>query len=405
MAKSPLQARADFPQLSRQVGSHALLYLDSAATSQMPSPVLEAMDAFERSHRANVHRGMHMLAEEATDAYEGARETVRRFVGAAHADEIVFTKSCTEAINIVARGMDSGMQKGDVIALSMLEHHSNIVPWMQLKERTGVTLQWMDINDDGSLNEESLQRALDTPHLRLVAITGMSNVLGTRPDLHRIITAAHARGAQVLVDAAQLIAHDAVDVQSLDVDYLAFSGHKLFGPTGIGVLYAKRALLKNLPPLLGGGNMIEEVTLEGFTTNDAPLKFEAGTPPITQAVGLAAAMDWLEQFPLSERRAHERMLYEKAIATLSTVEGLRILGSHNNEGVISFVVEGVHPHDLTSILGQEGVCLRAGHHCTQPLHRRLGITASTRLSLSLYNTCDELERLPEAITQSIRTLS
>lgn len=400
--------RRHFPVLSRKVAEHPLAYLDSAATAQMPEEVLWAMDTFLRTAKANAHRGMHLLAEEATDAYEGARETMRACIGAAHADEVVFTKSCTEAINIVARGMDAVIGNGDVIAVSILEHHSNIVPWQQLIARTGATLRWVDIDDDGTLNAASLDAALSDPRLRLVAVTGMSNVLGTRPDLARIIAAAHAKGVWVLVDASQLCAHDAVNVSALGCDFLTLSGHKLYGPTGIGVLYGKRERLAALPPLLGGGGMIEEVTEEGFTCADAPQKFEAGTPPVAEAIGLAAAVKWMTALPLSARRAHEHSLFAHVLCGLRTVDGLTVLGQRDPghaEGVISFTVNGVHPHDLTSVLGAEGICLRAGHHCTQPLHRRLGIAASTRLSIGLYNSAQDIDRLLEALPNAIRTLT
>ncbi len=402
---SPLQIRASFPSLRRSINGKALTYLDSAATTQEVVNATEAMRGFSDSARGNVHRGMHILAEESTDAYEGARETVRTFIHAAHADEIIFTKGTTESINLVARSLDGFLKEGDVIALSILEHHSNIVPWQQLSERTGATIIWIDINEDGTLNEESLQKALTAQRLKFVAITGLSNVLGIRPDLKRIVTVAHAKSAWVLIDAAQLVAHDSINVQTIDCDFLAFSGHKIYGPTGIGVLYGKRKILKQLPPFLGGGNMITEVTTEGFTATEAPARFEAGTPPIAQAIGLAAAIEWLQSIPLNDRRAHEQALLTHARTVLETISGLSILcPSPDAEGVVSFVIDGIHPHDLTSILGQEGICLRAGHHCTQPLHRRLGIVASTRLSVALYNTTEEIDHLPDAITRAIQKL-
>lgn len=400
--------RRQFPVLNRDIAGSPLTYLDSAATTQMPEEVLRAMDVFLRTSKANAHRGMHPLAEEATDAYEGARETVRTFIGAAHGDEVVFTKSCTEAINIVARGMDGIINTGDVLALSVLEHHSNIVPWQQLAARTGATLRWVDSDDDGRLNASSLDAALSDPRLRLVAVTGMSNVLGTRPNLPHIIATAHAKGAWVLVDGSQLCAHDAVDVSALGCDFLTLSGHKLYGPTGIGVLYGRRERLAVLPPLLGGGGMIEEVTEEGFTCADAPQKFEAGTPPVAEAVGLAAAVRWMTALPLAARRAHEHSLFAHALSGLHAIDGLTVLGHRDPghaEGVISFTVTGVHPHDLTSVLGAEGICLRAGHHCTQPLHRRLGIVASSRLSIGLYNSTQDIDRLLEALPHAIRTLT
>lgn len=403
--------RGEFPVLERVIAGHPLAYFDSAATALMPRSVWEAMERFSDYSRANVHRGMHPLAEEATDAYEGARERVRVFLHAAHADEIVFTKGTTESINLVARSLDPLLHEGDAIALTVLEHHSNIVPWQQLAMRRGITIAWIDCNDDGTLNDASLAAALATPKLRLVAVTGMSNVLGTRPHLPGIIAGAHERGAWVLVDAAQLIGHDTVDVVALDCDFLAYSGHKLYGPTGIGVLYGKREILNALPPFLGGGNMVEQVTTAGFTPADAPAKFEAGTPPITEAIGLAAAIEWLTSMPVDTRRAYEHELFAHARHLLSQIRGLRILGAadlgHGGgaEGLLSFIVDGIHPHDLTSVLGAAGICMRAGHHCAQPLHARLGVEASTRLSLALYNTKEELDRLPDALARAMKKLS
>ncbi len=401
--------RRQFPILSQKIGVNPLIYLDSAATSQKPLAVLEAMDTFSKTANANVHRGMHALAEAATDAYEGARKSVQHFLNAKHADEIIFTKSTTEAINLVAKSWGKNLAAGDAIVLTILEHHSNIVPWLQLKDEKKIDVHWIDCDDAGNLNLRTLDEFLAKKKVKLVCVTGLSNVLGTKPDLASIVNRAHAAGARVLVDAAQLAAHEAIDVQKLDCDFLALSGHKIYGPTGIGVLYGKREILKDMPPFLGGGMMIGEVTQDHFTAADPPQRFEAGTPPIAEAVGLHAAIEWMGTLPRSEWEAHERDLVDHAGKVLSAIPGLYILGHQGNQqpankltsnkisGCLSFTLEGMHPHDLTDLLGKQGICLRAGHHCTQPLHRRLGITASVRLSVAVYNTKEEIDATAEAI--------
>lgn len=392
----------------------SIVYFDSAATTQKPKAVLAAMQEFYECHNANVHRGMHILAEEATDAYEHARVVVQRFIGASSPSEIIFTKNCTEAINIVAKSWGAKkLHAGDAILLTLLEHHSNIVPWFQLKESIGVDVRWVKPDSYGQITLNAMQDELAKGNVKLVAITGQSNVLGTRPSLPEIITAAHAAGALVLVDAAQLIGHHSVNVQELDCDFLAFSGHKLYGPTGIGVLYGKAQYLASMPPMLGGGMMIREVHCDGFIAADPPARFEAGTPPIAEAVGLAAAIEWMEQFSWQEIEKYEAALLHHAATILKGIPGLKLLGpwdergrSELNElgGCISFTIEGIHPHDLTALLGAEGICLRAGHHCCMPLHEHLGISASTRLSVALYNGLEEIELLPEAILRAQHTL-
>ena len=371
------------------------------------------MEKFYTEENANVHRGMHVLAERATVAYEGAREVVRTFINAAHPEEIIFTKSCTESINLVAKSWGrNNLHKDDVVLLSILEHHSNIVPWLQLKEEIGIKVKWVDIDDRGQFRLDHFIDIMDDGGVCLVAITAQSNVLGTRPPLKDIITKAHEHGAVVLVDAAQSISHGATDVRALDCDFLAFSGHKLYGPDGVGVLYGKRELLQAMPPFLGGGMMIKEVRSDAFTSADLPQKFEAGTPPISEAVGLGAAIEWLGQFSWKDIEAHEQALIAAAIIELRKVNGLQILGhpvgAQNfapvHSGCIGFTIDGIHPHDLTDILGKKGICLRAGHHCTQPLHRALGITASTRLSVGIYNTLEEIRSVPAAITAAQSTL-
>jgi cysteine desulfurase/selenocysteine lyase len=385
--------RREFPILTQTIGGHPLVYLDSAATAQKPEAVLDAMNAFYEHDNGNAHRSMHILAERATLALENARKAVQRFLRAARPEEIVFTKSCTEGINLVARSFGATLQRGDAIVLTVLEHHSNIVPWLQLKEERGVELRWVDVDDRGRLKMEEFERALADKRVKLVAVTGQSNVLGVRPPLGEMIKRAHGSGALVLIDAAQLIGHHQVDVSALDCDFLAFSGHKLYGPTGIGVLYGKEKHLRAMPPFLGGGQMIQEVHQDHFTAADIPAKFEAGTMPLAEAAGLHAAIDWLEQCDWSDIEAHERTLLEAALEELAKIPGVRVLGSANAaeiSGCVSFATDGIHPHDLTEILGRRGICLRAGHHCTQPLHRRLGITASTRLSVGIYNTVNEI---------------
>lgn len=391
--------RGQFPILDS-----GLIYLDNAATAQKPQIVINAIKEFYETKNANVHRGMHGLAEQATVAYENARIAVQKFINSAHTEEIIFTKGCTESINIVANGF---IHPDDHIILSILEHHSNIVPWMTKKAE----LHWIDIDDAGNLNIKDFEKILTKEKIKLVAITGQSNVLGTRPPLKDIIQKAHAAGARVFVDAAQLIAHHQINVQELDCDFLSFSGHKLYGPTGVGVLYGKRELLEKMPPFIGGGMMIKEVTLTGFTPADIPQKFEGGTPPIAQAIGLNAAIDWLAQFNWKDVEEHEHNLINHAIQTMNQIDGLIILPSCHGEkkiaqddtersGCLSFIIEGIHPHDLTDILGEHGICLRAGHHCTMPLHKRLEIPASTRVSFGIYNTKEEIDILSDAIERA-----
>lgn len=374
------QIRQEFPMLR----SGELIYLDSAATAQKPQCVLDAMGRFLKEDNANVHRGMHGLAERATVAYENARSTVATFIGSAPY-EIIFTKNCTESINLVAKSWGKkNLKQGDVVLLSILEHHSNIIPWLQLKEEIGIDVQWFD-GDPDIIDER----------VKLVSVTGLSNVLGVRLPIESIIQKAHAVGAKVLVDAAQLVVHEQIDVQKIDCDFLTFSGHKLYGPTGIGVLYAKRELLEAMPPFLGGGMMIGSVTTDGYTSADIPQKFEAGTPPITEAVGLGAAIDWFSQFDWDDIEQHEQQLINQATKQLSTINGLTILSypphpNPNPIGCLSFTTEGIHPHDLTEALGKKNICLRAGHHCAQPLHNALGVSASTRLSIGIYNTQEDI---------------
>ena len=398
--------RRQFPILRQTVDGHPLVYLDSAATAQKPQAVLDRMRKFYEEENANVHRGMHVLAERTTVAYEHARTIVQKFIHASRPEEIVFTKSCTEAINLVAGSWGKAhLQEDDVVVLSALEHHSNIVPWLQLQEELGISIKWIDIDDHGHVNLDQCRQYLREGNVKLLTITAQSNVLGVRPPLTELITLAHSAGALVLVDAAQSVSHHATDVQAIDCDFLAFSGHKLYGPTGIGVLYGKRKHLESMPPFLGGGMMIQEVYHDRFTPADLPQKFEAGTPPIAEAVGLAAAIEWLGQFSWSDVEAHEQSVLHAAADALQSVAGVHLLGSRMlSSGCISFTVDDVHPHDLTEILGRRGICLRAGHHCAQPLHRRLGITASTRLSVGIYNVKEEIVGVAPAILDAVESL-
>ncbi len=397
MALDTPSIRRQFPLFTNITG---LAYLDSASTAQKPKAVLDAMDTFYENSNANPHRGMHGLAEEATVAYENARKSVQKFLNAWSPEEIVFTKNATEGINIVAQGMMPKMSEGDAIVLSILEHHSNIVPWMHLARQKNLEIRWVGIDEKGMMKMDELDARLTDGKVKMVAVTGLSNVLGTKPDLGAIVKKSHAAGALVLIDATQLAVHDEIDVQKIDCDFLVCSGHKLYGPTGIGALYAKKNILEIMTPLLYGSMMIGEVTRDGFSLADVPMRFEAGTQPVAEAVGFAAAIEWLSQFPIEERKAREKILLQKAIDVLSGIDGITILGPGNADdisGCVSFTADGIHPHDLTDILGKNGFCLRAGHHCAQPLHDRLKIPASARLSVGIYNTTEEIEALGPAI--------
>lgn len=407
MAYDVSSIRRQFPILGKKVGKNTLCYLDSAATSQKPQCVIDAVMDFYTTKNANVNRGVHALSEEATIAHDAARETVRAFLGAKHAHEIIFTKNATEAINLVARSFGDTLKSGDRIALSILEHHSNIVPWMQLSDSEGIGLDWLPMTDDGYIDMSATEIILKKGKTKLVAVSGLSNVLGTLQPLKKIIDMAHKNGAVVLIDASQLAAHEAIDVQKLDCDFLAFSGHKTYGPTGIGALYAKAELLKKMPPFLGGGDMIQTVTTHGFTPAELPRKFEAGTVAAADAAGLSAALNWMTELDMKAMQKHEASLITHALTALQKIEGLRILGTTDPKkriGCISFVIHGIHPHDLTDIMGKQGVCLRAGHHCTQPLHTLLGIPASTRLSVAAYNTKEEIDTSIKALQKAISLL-
>ena len=397
--------KQDFPILSREVHGKRLVYLDSAATSQKPEAVIAAVDDYYRHTNANIHRGVYQLSEESTAAYDAARRTVARFINARTPEECIFVRNTTEAINLVANTWGrANLQPGDTIVLSVLEHHSNIVPWQLIARERGARLRYIDIDDDGRLRLDQLDQFLNEGWVKLVAITQVSNALGTIMPTKEIVQRAHRAGALALVDAAQSVPHLPVDVQALDADFLAFSGHKMLGPMGIGVLYGKRGLLETMPPFLGGGDMIRTVELDESTWADVPQKFEAGTPSVADAVGLAAAVDYLSAIGMDNVRAHEREMTRYALASLREVPDIQLFGPEGRDraGVVSFTLGDIHPHDIASILDAEGVAVRAGHHCTQPLMRRLDVPATARASVYLYNDEDDVDRLVDALMTARR---
>jgi cysteine desulfurase/selenocysteine lyase len=386
--------RADFPILSQEVRGRRLVYLDSAASAQKPRAVIDAITHFYTHDNANVHRGVHFLSERSTAAFEGAREKVRRFLHAKDVKEIVFVRGTTEAINLVAQTFGrKNIRAGDEVLISGLEHHANIVPWQMLCEQVGATLRHIPLNEQGELVLDRVDELL-TPRTRILAITHVSNALGTVVPVKELIRRAHAKGVPVLVDGAQAVTHFPVDVQDLDCDFYTFSGHKLFGPMGIGVLYGKKALLEAMPPYQGGGDMILSVTMEKTIYNRVPYRFEAGTPDVAGAVGLGAAIDYLEKVGMDAIAAHDRQLLAYAEEALARVPGVRLLGhARERSGIVSFVMEDIHPHDIGTILDREGVAIRTGHHCAQPLMQCLGVAATARASLALYNTRDDVDAL------------
>jgi len=394
--------RADFPILSRQIHGKPLVYLDSAATSQKPAVVIDAMDDYYRRYNANPHRGVYTISEEATAAYESARQRVATFINAASPKEVIFTRNTTEAINLVRYSWGRvNVRSGDRILLTEMEHHSNLVPWQLLAQEQGARLEFLCIDDDGLLQLDQLERKL--AGVRLLALTHQSNTLGTINPIKAIAAAARRAGAVVLVDGAQAVPHMPVDVQDLDVDFYAFSGHKMCGPTGIGVLWARRALLESMPPFLGGGDMIKRVKLNEATWNDLPWKFEAGTPSVAEGIGLGAAVDYLGQFGMERVRSHERTLVDYAMEKLQEIPGITLYGPRDPEihgGAISFTLPNIHPHDLATLVDREGIAVRAGHHCTQPLMDRLGVPATTRASFYIYNRVDEVDQLVGGIEKA-----
>jgi cysteine desulfurase / selenocysteine lyase len=393
--------RADFPILTTRPYGKPLVYLDNAASAQKPRVVIERLTHAYEHEYANVHRGLHYLANAATEAYEAARESVRRFLNAGSHEEIVFTRSATEAINLVAASFGlAHIGQGDEIVLSVMEHHSNIVPWHFHRERKGAVLKWVDVADDGSFSLEAFERAL-TKRTKIVAITHMSNVLGTVTPIKDIIRIAHAHGVPVLVDGSQGAVHLDVDVRDLDADFYVFTGHKVYGPTGIGVLYGRRALLEGLPPFNGGGEMIQDVTQDMVTYNAPPHRFEAGTPPIVQAIGLGAALDYVEGIGRARIRAHEESLLAHAQERLGAINSLRIFGQAPGKGpIVSFNMQGAHAHDVATIIDRSGVAVRAGTHCAMPLLQRFGVTSTCRASFALYNTHAEVDALAEALIRA-----
>ena len=394
--------RADFPILSRRVrNDKALVYLDSGATSQKPVQVLDAEREFYERHNGAAHRGAHLLSEEGTEIYEGARAKVAAFIGAAPG-EIVFTKSATESVNLVSYTLGASLRPGDEILISEIEHHANLVPWQQLAQRTGATLKWFKALPDGRLDVDP---GLITERTKIVAVTGQSNVTGVIPPVAEITRLAHEAGALVLADGAQLVPHHPVDVKALDVDFLVFSGHKMLGPLGLGVLYGKRERLEALPPFLAGGDMIEVVRMEGTTFQPPPARFEPGVPPAPEAAGLAAAIDYLTALGMDNVAAHEESLTAHALDTLREIKGVRLIGPDTTKdrgGAVAFEVDGVHPHDVGQVLDELGVAVRTGHHCAWPLHRALGVQSSARATFYVYNTHDEVDALAEGIRYAQR---
>lgn len=401
--------KADFPILKRKIrGNNRLVYLDSGATSQKPNSVLDAERDFYLNHNAAVHRGAHQLAEEATELYEGAREKVASFIGA-DSNEVIFTKSATESINAIAYSLGNltvgsrfNFKAGDRIVLSEMEHHANLIPWQELARRTGAELAWFKVTDEGRLDLSNMDELIN-PRTKVVALTHQSNVLGTINPLEEVIKRAHEVGALFVLDACQSVPHYKVDVKSLKVDFVAFSGHKMLGPTGVGILWGKKDLLDEMPPFLTGGSMIESVTMESATYLDAPKRFEAGVPNMAQAVGLGAAVDYLNKIGLDRIHAHEVELTRKALEGLKTISGLSVIGPKDLEmrgGVVSFAVEGIHPHDLGQALDQYGIAVRTGHHCAWPLMKRFKTVATTRASFYLYNDVDDIATLIDGVERA-----
>ena len=395
------RVRADFPILFRDVYGKRLVYLDNGASAQKPTPVIEAMDHAYRFEYANVHRGLHYLSNTVTGRFEDARETTRRFLNAPSSDQIIFTRNATSAINLVAQSFGGQiLGEGDEVILSLMEHHSNIVPWHYHRERSGAVIKWVPISDSGEFLIEEFEDLL-SPRTKLVALTHMSNVLGTIVPIKEVVKIAHARGIPVLVDGSQAAVHMPIDVQDLDCDFYAFTGHKTYGPSGIGVLYAKTEHLESMPPYEGGGEMIERVACDDVTYVGPPHKFEAGTPAIVEAIGLGAALNYMMQIGRGKIAAHEASLLAYANERLSAYDWLTIHGQTPGKGgIVSFSVDGLHPHDIATIIDRSGVAVRAGHHCAQPLMDRLGVTATCRASFAMYNTRDDVDALVDGIVKA-----
>jgi cysteine desulfurase / selenocysteine lyase len=392
-----------FPILNQEVNGHPLVYLDSAATSQKPTSVIEAVSNYYRLDNSNVHRGVHTLGTRATDAYEGAREKIRKFINAKSTQEIVYTRGTTTALNLVASSYGrANIGEGDEIIITYMEHHSNLIPWQQVAKQTGATLKYFPLQEDGTLTIEDVRSTI-TPNTKIVALTMVSNVLGTMNPIKEIAQIAHENGAVIVVDGAQGAPHLGIDVQDLDIDFLAFSGHKMCGPTGIGVLYGKKQLLENMEPIEFGGEMIDFVGLHESTWKELPWKFEGGTPIIAGAIGLGAAIDFLQEIGLDNILEHEHKLAAYALEKMSTIEGLTIYGpaeAENRAGVITFNLSDVHPHDVATVLDAEGIAVRAGHHCAQPLMKWLNVSATARASFYLYNTEEDIDKLVEGLAKT-----
>ncbi|MGI4955608.1 MAG: cysteine desulfurase [Janthinobacterium lividum] len=393
--------RAQFPILSQTIRGKTFTFLDSAASAQKPRAVIDAMVLAMETQYSNVHRGLHWMSERTSDAYEGTRDVIARLLNAGSREEIVFTKNATEAINLVAHSYGRGvMRPGQAVLISAMEHHANLVPWQMLRDATGIELRVADITDAGELDMTSVEAQLADGKVGLVAITHMSNVLGTVNPVARIAALAHQHGAKVLFDGSQAVVHRAVDVQAIDADFYVWTGHKLYGPTGIGVLYAKRELLEAMPPFMGGGDMIGSVSFERSTWAEVPHKFEAGTPMILEAIGLRAAIEWVEAIGMEAITAHEAGLVHHALNRLAAVPGLRVLGTAQDRGgVFSFAMEGAHAHDVATLLDREGIAVRAGNHCAEPLMRRLGVDSTARASCGIYTTPEEIDRLADTLVK------
>ena len=403
--RSIASLRDDFPILCETVRGKKLVFLDSAASAQKPEPVIEAMVHTMRSQYANVHRGVHWMSERTTDAYEGVRDKVAALLNASSREEIVFTGSSTGAINLVANSYGALLRPGQAVLLSELEHHANIVPWQMLRDRAGIELRVAPVTESGDLDLAAMEALLADGRVGLVAVTHMSNVTGTVTPAARIAALAHAAGARVLLDGSQAVVHGPVDVQALDADFYVFTGHKLYGPTGIGVLWARRMLLEEMPPFLGGGDMIGSVSFERSTWAEVPHKFEAGTPPIIEAIGLGAAIDYVQAVGMERLRAHDVALTAHALVTLADVPGLGVLGAPRERGgVVSFTMKGGHAHDVATLLDQNGIAVRAGTHCAEPLMRRLGVTSTARASFGLYTTMAEIDLLADTLRRIGRFL-
>jgi cysteine desulfurase/selenocysteine lyase len=391
--------REDFPILKEKVHGKDLVFLDSAASAQKPRVVIDAMVHVMEAQYANVHRGLHYMSEKTSDAYEGVRDKVAAFINAGSRDEIVFTRNATESINLVAYTWGrSALQPGDVVAVSEMEHHANLVPWQMLRDERGTDLRIIKITDAGEIDWDSLEQVFADGKVKLLAVTQMSNVLGTYTPVERLAKFAHAHGAKILIDGCQAIVHRKIDVQAVDADFFVFSGHKLYGPSGIGALYAKAEILADMPPFMGGGDMIASVSYEKSTWAKPPHRFEAGTPAIIETIGLGAAIDYVNAIGLPAIAAHEQALTEHALAVLPRIEGLRILGSAQDRGgVISFVMKDAHAHDIATLLDRQGIAVRAGHHCAEPLMGRLGVTSTARASFALYTTLEEIDALAKGL--------